>query len=360
MFTRTLTTFVCGAATLLLLTPAARAADAALYSGVHGNDTVPYWGPGAGQDNIGYTFNGSTGFYFIPLEDIEVTALGVMDFGAPGFESAHTIAIYENVDSSVVPCIGCTMPRRVTGDLVVETSIAEGLSGDFTSGWARYVDLGETIVLEAGVEYYIVGDNFGCDPVAEQIFGYCGDADNSDQDLSVFGSTAVSFDPRIEWTGYANAYDVATGEMWNLDESYQVPPGLGVAGNVGPVFWIEDQQCVSDGKEWARAATWPVSSMTYLGVTYDVPTIRTFLRTPTMDVLALLLQSITVTDLNLANGSDLAVVAGARNDALALVEDAWGHPVSTTTRTRANSLRAVLDSYNAGDLGPAACESSDH
>lgn len=356
MFLRTLISIVSVTTTAFCIAPTARAADAATYSGVHGNDTVPYWGPGQGQDNIGYTFNGSTGFFFVPTADLEVSALGVMDFGAPGLESAHTIAIYENIDPNVALCVGCTMPRQITGDLVVEAVVADGMSGDFTSGWGRYIELPSSVVLEEGVEYYIVGDNFGCDPVAQQWFGYCDGADNSDQDLSVFGSTAVGFDARIEWTGYANAYEVADGAMWNLDESWQVPPGLGVNGNVGPTFWIEDHQCVHDNKAWARLADWPLSSLTYLGVTYDQTTIRNVLRTPTMDVLAQLLQSITTTDLNLANGSDPHSVQSTRNDALALVEASWGRPVSATTRTRVTALRATLDAYNSGNLDPAACE----
>lgn len=357
MLLRTLVTLASvAAATTLCIAPTAQAADAATYSGVHGNDTVPYWGPGSGQDNIGYTFNGTTGFFFVPNEDIEVSALGVMDFGIPGLESAHTVAIYENVDPNVVQYVGHVMPRRVTGDLVVEAVVPDGLSGDFTSGWARYIELPSTVVLEAGVEYYIVGDNFGCDPIAEQWFGYCGGADNSDQDMSVFGSTAVGFDDRIEWTGYGGASDTVTGEEWNLDESYQVPPGLGVAGNVGPVFWIEDHQCVHNDKDWALLVDWPVSSMSYLGVTYNQATLRNFLRTPTMNVLAQLLQATTVTDLNLANGSDPGTVQQARHDALALVEAAWGQPVSAPTRAQANALRDTLNAYNGGSLGPAACD----
>lgn len=224
----------------------ASAAPSATYDGAHGYDTMPYWGPGAGTDNIGYTFNGSTGYFFVPTEDIEVSALGVMDFGDPGLRGTHTIAIYENVAPNVVPCNQCTVPRQVTGDLVVEAQIGAGMSGDFIGGPGRYVYLPRSSFLSAGVEYYVVTDNMGCDPIAAQWFGYCIGADNSDQDLSVFGSASVHFDPRIEWTGYANAYEVETGTPWGLDESWQVPPGLGVNGNVGPTFWIEDPHVCKD------------------------------------------------------------------------------------------------------------------
>lgn len=332
------------------------AADAATYSGVHGNDLVPYWGPGQGQDNIGYTFNGSTGFFFVPSQDIEVSALGVMDVGAPGLVADHFVGIYENVDPNVVPCNHCTVPRQVTGDLVTSAIIGAGMSGDFTSGWSRYVDLAAPVVLEAGVEYYIVTDNMGCDPVAWEWFGYCEDADNSDQDMSVFGSTAVSFDSRIVWTGYANSYDVATGDMWDLDESWQVPPGLGVNGNIGPVFWIEDDQCVYDPKGWARNPTWPVASLTYSGANFNRTQLERVLRRITTNPIQLLRKAVVAADLNFANGSDPALVQATRDSAVALLDSVSRAPwVSPAQLDEANLLRAPLESYNRGLLGPAAC-----
>ncbi len=341
----------------LALAATASAAPSATYSGVHGLDTQTYWGPGAGQDNIGYSFSGSTGYFFTPNETIEVSALGLMDFGAPGLLGSHTVAIYENVNPSTVPCVGCTMPRLVTGELVAETTLDPGISGDFTSSWGRYVTLPDTVVLLEGVEYYIVADNLGCDPIAFSWFGYCGDADNSDQDMAVFGSTAVQFDSRITWTGYSGASDVQTNEYWDLDESYKIPPPLGVNGNVGPTFWIEEPVCTHSGANWLAVDEWPVDSLVYSGVTYSRASLETFLgRANATSPLVLLWQSLVVTDLNLANGADGSEIQSTR-DAAALLVDRMLRPVAGVSYTaEALALFQTLEAWNGGTTGPGACE----
>jgi hypothetical protein len=138
-----------------------------------------------------YNFVGkATGYFFTPNVNITVTALGLYDYGTPGFADSHDIGIF-----------------LANGTLVTDTTLASGLPG-FAADGSRFVTVA-AVTLSAGTQYYIEGDNWS-------------------NDLYGFGKGAVTFAPEITWNGFGDS---------NSNSIFDTVTNLGgFPGNLGPNF----------------------------------------------------------------------------------------------------------------------------
>lgn len=118
----------------------------------------------------------------------------------------------------------------------------------------------------------------------------------------------------------------------------------------------------SQGFWKTHAEEWPVDSLTIGGVSYDKATLLNVLNTPVRgNAVLILAHQLIATELNIANGSDPAVIATARAAAQLLLTgvDIKSAQVRTNTATgqQMTSAAGMLDNYNNRMLTPD-CESS--
>lgn len=139
--------------------------------------------------------NYATGWQFTPTQDLFVNSLGIYDHDSVGLSSSHDIGIFRSSDLSTM----------------VSTNISSGMSGTFVAGTVdgtRFVSV-STITLLAGVDYYILGDNWTVDRYA-------------------YGTGAVDYAAELNWVGYVSS---PSNSIFSAPTFY-----TGVPGNLGPNF----------------------------------------------------------------------------------------------------------------------------
>jgi hypothetical protein len=132
----------------------------------------------------------TTGWGFTPTTDLIVTELGIFDQFSNGLIDQHDVGIFE-----------------IDGTPVVTAFIPAGAQAVLRDD-SRFVPI-SPVLLEAGRAYYIASNN----NVNDQV---------------VFGSSAVSFDPRVVWDGFL------TCNTNEITDPCQVLAGQ--PGNFGPNF----------------------------------------------------------------------------------------------------------------------------
>jgi uncharacterized protein DUF4082 len=113
-----------------------------------------------GQVNSTFADNPVTlGFVFTPNTTFSVTSLGWFDGSGAGFQSEHSVAIFD-----------------ANGNLLTSTTLGTG-TGNPLSGWFRYQAI-TPVTLEAGIQYTLAGTSGGAlDPwtVNDDVSGFAVD-----------------------------------------------------------------------------------------------------------------------------------------------------------------------------------------
>jgi len=137
-----------------------------------------------------FNFDRGTGYFFTPMVDLTVTALGVFDHGTPGFVDSHDAGIFLS-----------------DGTLVASIALPSGLPGYAADG-SRFLSI-PNVSLSSGTQYYIIGNNWLTDQYA-------------------FGNGAVTYAPEITWNGFGDSDSNSIFDhVTNLG---------GLPGDLGPNF----------------------------------------------------------------------------------------------------------------------------
>jgi hypothetical protein len=141
----------------------------------------------------------ATGWRFAPLEDITVTQLGLLDENQDGLAQGHNVGLFEVAN-----------PGVALATAFIDN--ADALDGD-----SRFEAVAPVELL-AGVEYYILADNWLIDRF-------------------VFGASGVGFAAEIDWHGYT---------LGTINSIFSAPiHGGGFPGDLGPTFQFTPA-CLAD------------------------------------------------------------------------------------------------------------------
>ena len=98
---------------------------------------------------------GAIGWWFEVTDPVTVTHLGVYDHGDLGLADEHNVGIFQ---------------RSSKGNALGVVTVPSGTSATLISG-SRFVELSNPVMLQTGVDYYLLADNWLIDQIAVQPFG---------------------------------------------------------------------------------------------------------------------------------------------------------------------------------------------
>jgi hypothetical protein len=154
----------------------------------------------ANYNGGGTLFNhfGAAGWWFELTDPVTVTHLGVYDHGDAGLADQHQVGIFA---------------RSSKGAALGVVTVPSGTSATLISG-SRFVALTSPVMLQAGVDYYLLADNWAVD-----------------QMVAEFGGAAITYAPVVIQKGQSTE---PTNNIFN--------PGVFNSGGgeiLGPNFMIE-------------------------------------------------------------------------------------------------------------------------
>lgn len=167
-------------------------------AGIIDSTAVTDFTGGTATTNLTGNNSNTIGWSFQVSQTINVTSLGLFDYGADGFDLAHTVGLYQQTSSN---------SGTLLGSVVID-------SNDVLIASTRYEQLSSPITLTAGVTYVISAY-----------------MPSKNTDMFINSPTSVTLDPIITYIG---GRFVNSGS--NTSMTYPGSENTSVTGRFGPNF----------------------------------------------------------------------------------------------------------------------------